>query len=96
MDIFSRLLRERIIFLGTAVDDHVASVVIAQLLFLEAEDHEKGYPHPHGYDTHLQEMSFVHGIGTTSGCVQDDEAADQKDCETKIPTQKHRNDQGWG
>lgn len=41
MDIFSRLLRERIIFLGTGVDDHVASVVIAQLLFLEAEDHEK-------------------------------------------------------
>ncbi len=41
MDIFSRLLRERIIFLGTAVDDHVASVIIAQLLFLEAEDHEK-------------------------------------------------------
>ena len=41
MDIFSRLLRERIIFLGTGVDDHVASVVIAQLLFLEAEEHEK-------------------------------------------------------
>ena len=41
MDIFSRLLRERIIFLGTAVDDHVASLVIAQLLFLEAEDPEK-------------------------------------------------------
>ena len=41
MDIFSRLLRERIIFLGTGIDDHVASVVIAQLLFLEAEDHEK-------------------------------------------------------
>ncbi|MBK8946374.1 MAG: ATP-dependent Clp protease proteolytic subunit [Ignavibacteriae bacterium] len=41
MDIFSRLLRERIIFLGEAIDDHVASVVIAQLLFLEAEDHEK-------------------------------------------------------
>jgi len=41
MDIFSRLLRERIIFLGTGVDDAVASVVIAQLLFLEAEDHEK-------------------------------------------------------
>ncbi len=38
MDIFSRLLRERIIFLGTAVDDHIASLVIAQLLFLEAED----------------------------------------------------------
>lgn len=41
MDIFSRLLRERIIFLGTAIDDHEASVIIAQLLFLEAEDHEK-------------------------------------------------------
>src|SRR5512133_3457140 len=41
MDIFSRLLRERIIFLGTAIDDHVASLTIAQLLFLEAEDAEK-------------------------------------------------------
>ena len=41
MDIFSRLLRERIIFLGTAVDDHVASLTIAQLIFLEAEDSEK-------------------------------------------------------
>ncbi len=41
MDIFSRLLRERIIFLGTPVDDHIASLIIAQLLFLEAEDPEK-------------------------------------------------------
>lgn len=41
MDIFSRLLRERIIFLGSAIDDHVASVVIAQLLFLAAEDPDK-------------------------------------------------------
>lgn len=41
MDIFSRLLRERIIFLGTSVDDHVASLTIAQLIFLEAEDSEK-------------------------------------------------------
>ncbi|MCK5147102.1 ATP-dependent Clp endopeptidase proteolytic subunit ClpP [bacterium] len=40
-DIFSRLLRERIIFIGTAIDDIVASLVIAQLLFLEAEDPEK-------------------------------------------------------
>jgi len=39
-DIYSRLLRERIIFLGTAVDDHVANLVIAQLLFLESEDPE--------------------------------------------------------
>ena len=41
MDIFSRLLRERIIFLGTASDDHIASLIIAQLIFLEAEDSEK-------------------------------------------------------
>ncbi|MDP2365098.1 MAG: ATP-dependent Clp endopeptidase proteolytic subunit ClpP [Ignavibacteria bacterium] len=41
MDIFSRLLRERIIFLGSAIDDHVASLTIAQLIFLEAEDSEK-------------------------------------------------------
>jgi len=40
-DIYSRLLRERIIFLGTAVDDYVANLVIAQLLFLESEDPEK-------------------------------------------------------
>jgi ATP-dependent Clp protease, protease subunit len=41
MDIYSRLLRERIIFLGTAIDDHVASLTVAQLIFLEAEDPEK-------------------------------------------------------
>ncbi|MCJ7802399.1 MAG: ATP-dependent Clp endopeptidase proteolytic subunit ClpP [Candidatus Marinimicrobia bacterium] len=40
-DIYSRLLRDRIIFLGTPIDDHVASVVVAQLLFLDAEDSEK-------------------------------------------------------
>ena len=40
-DIFSRLLKERIIFIGTAIDDNVASLVIAQMLFLEAEDPEK-------------------------------------------------------
>ena len=39
-DIYTRLLKERIIFLGTAVDDHVANLIIAQLLFLESEDHE--------------------------------------------------------
>ena len=37
-DIYSRLLRERIIFLGDAIEDHVANLVIAQLLFLESED----------------------------------------------------------
>ena len=40
-DIYSRLLKDRIIFLGEEIDDHVASVVVAQLLFLEAEDPEK-------------------------------------------------------
>ena len=40
-DIYSRLLKDRIIFLGGAIDDHVANLIIAQLLFLEAEDPEK-------------------------------------------------------
>ncbi len=40
-DIYSRLLRERVIFLGSAVDDDVANLVVAQLLHLEAEDPEK-------------------------------------------------------
>jgi ATP-dependent Clp protease, protease subunit len=40
-DIYSRLLRDHIIFLGTPVDDTVANLIIAQLLFLEAEDPEK-------------------------------------------------------
>jgi ATP-dependent Clp protease protease subunit len=40
-DIYSRLLRERIIFLGTGIDDQVADALVAQLLFLEAEDPEK-------------------------------------------------------
>lgn len=40
-DIFSRLLKERIVFIGTAIDDYVASLAIAQMLHLEAEDPEK-------------------------------------------------------
>jgi len=40
-DIYSRLLRDRIVFLGNAIDDDVANVIIAQLLFLEAEDPDK-------------------------------------------------------
>lgn len=40
-DIYSRLLKDRIIFLGEAIDDHVANIVIAQMLFLAAEDKEK-------------------------------------------------------
>ncbi len=40
-DIYSRLLKERIVFLGSMIDDNVASLIIAQLLFLEAENQEK-------------------------------------------------------
>ena len=41
MDIYSRLLRDRIVMLGTAIDDHVANVIIAQMLFLQMEDPKK-------------------------------------------------------
>ena len=40
-DIYSRLLKDRIIFLGTPIDDHIANLVIAQLLFLQMEDGKK-------------------------------------------------------
>lgn len=40
-DIYSRLLKDRIIFLGTAIDDNVANVIIAQMLYLESEDPDK-------------------------------------------------------
>ncbi len=40
-DIFSRLLKERIVFIGTSIDDNLANLIIAQLLFLEAEDPDK-------------------------------------------------------
>ncbi len=50
-DIFSRLLKDRIIFIGTPIDDMVANLVIAQLLFLEAEDPDR--------DIHL----YIHSPG---------------------------------
>jgi ATP-dependent Clp protease protease subunit len=40
-DIYSRLLKDRIVFLGTAIDDHVANLVIAQMLYLESQDPDK-------------------------------------------------------
>ena len=40
-DIYSRLLKDRIVFLGEAIDDHTANIIIAQLLFLDAEDKNK-------------------------------------------------------
>ncbi len=40
-DIYSRLLKDRIVFVGTAIDDHIANLIIAQLLFLEADDPDR-------------------------------------------------------
>src|SRR5574340_711316 len=40
-DIYSLLLRERIVFLGTAIDDHVANLIVAQMLFLDREDPDR-------------------------------------------------------
>ena len=75
-DIYSRLLRERIVFLGAAIDDQVTNLVVAQLLFLEAEDPDKPvnlYINSPGGDmiglfAILDTMSFLHTpIATT--CV---------------------------
>ena len=56
-DIYSRLLKDRIVFIGTAIDDLVANLIVAQLLFLEADDPEK--------DIHLYVNSP--GGSTTAG-----------------------------
>ena len=61
-DIFSRLLRDNIVFIGTAIDDYVANLVIAQLLFLEAEDPEK--------DIHLY-INSPGGIVTAGMAIYD-------------------------
>jgi ATP-dependent Clp protease, protease subunit len=61
-DIYSRLLRDRIIFLGSPIEDNVASLVIAQLLFLEAEDPDK--------DIHLY-INSPGGIVTSGLAIYD-------------------------
>ena len=61
-DIYSRLLKERIIFLGTAIDDDVANLVIAQMLFLESEDPDK--------DVHLY-INSPGGIVTSGLAIYD-------------------------
>jgi ATP-dependent Clp protease protease subunit len=61
-DIFSRLLKDNIVFIGTAIDDTVANLVIAQLLFLEAEDPEK--------DIHLY-INSPGGIVTAGMAIYD-------------------------
>ena len=61
-DIYSRLLKERIIFLGTAIDDDMANLVIAQMLFLESEDPDK--------DVHLY-INSPGGIVTSGLAIYD-------------------------
>ena len=61
-DIYSRLLKDRIIFLGTAIDDDVANLVIAQMLFLESEDPDK--------DIHLY-INSPGGIVTSGLAIYD-------------------------
>lgn len=61
-DIYSRLLKERIIFLGGGIDDHIANLVIAQLLFLEAEDPDK--------DIHLY-INSPGGVVTSGMAIYD-------------------------
>ena len=61
-DIYSRLLKDRIIFLGGPVDDHVANLVIAQMLFLEAEDPDK--------DIHLY-INSPGGVVTSGMAIYD-------------------------
>jgi ATP-dependent Clp protease, protease subunit len=61
-DIYSRLLKDRIIFIGTAIDDYMANIVIAQLLFLQTEDPEK--------DIHLY-VNSPGGIVTSGLAIYD-------------------------
>ncbi len=61
-DIYSRLLKDRIIFLGGPIDDHIANLVIAQMLFLEAEDPDK--------DIHLY-VNSPGGIVTAGMAIYD-------------------------
>ncbi|MFQ5589294.1 MAG: ATP-dependent Clp endopeptidase proteolytic subunit ClpP [Nitrospiria bacterium] len=61
-DIYSRLLKDRIIFIGTGIDDNVSNLIIAQLLFLEAEDPEK--------DIHLY-INSPGGIVTSGLAIYD-------------------------
>jgi ATP-dependent Clp protease protease subunit len=61
-DIYSRLLKERIVFVGTAIDDDIANLVIAQMLFLESEDPDK--------DVHLY-INSPGGIVTSGLAIYD-------------------------
>jgi ATP-dependent Clp protease protease subunit len=62
MDIYSRLLKDRIVFIGTPIDDHVANVVVAQFLFLKMEDPKK--------DVHLY-INSPGGVVTSGMAIYD-------------------------
>src|SRR5512137_590706 len=61
-DIYSRLLKDRIVFLGGPIDDHISNLVVAQLLFLEAEDPDK--------DIHLY-INSPGGVVTSGMAIYD-------------------------
>ena len=57
-DIYSRLLKEHIIFIGTPIDDHVANLATAQMLFLQAEDPGEGYSAVHQFAGRIDYRGF--------------------------------------
>ena len=57
-DIYSRLLKEHIIFIGTPIDDHVANLATAQMLFLQAEDPGKRHSAVHQFAGRLDHRGF--------------------------------------
>ena len=61
-DIFSRLLKDSIIFIGTPIDDQIANLAIAQMLFLEAEDPDKDI------------MLYINSPGGSAGCRSERQA----------------------
>ena len=69
-DIFSRLLMDRIVFLGSGVDDNAANIILAQLLFLDAEDPEEQELSLEDLELDLESMDAPEGIpepGAASG-----------------------------
>ena len=64
MDVFSRLMMDRIIFLGTGIDDQVANIVTAQLLFLESADPAKDIQ----IYINSQEVAYMLALVSTTRC----------------------------
>lgn len=109
-DIFSRLLKERIIFIGTAIDDAVASLTIAQMLFLEADDPDKDISlyinSPGGYvsaglaiyDTmqHVKPNVVTYCMGQASSMAAVILAAGEKGKRFALPNARVMIHQPWG